>query len=413
MRTPLLLRLAIFCAAALTVGAAHAEVLRLHAPLAQQLDFAALSAILEEETGISLAADPSIAAGDDPLESLVDSSADLAIVENTRAFREGVRTVLPIYRGVIHLAVREDFASIDWTEGGRVPRVEIINDSHTGKLIADLLFERAKGIPRDYTVWTKAVSGKPDFILYVGPINPANTSWFRDGFSLFPLSRVDAAGAEFYMDGIRYLVPQLRNTRIPALTYDLPGNAEGIDALEVDMLLVAHKRVDNRVIAVLTRALIEQKARFAAAEPALFRWLSAPDYSLGDFGFPLHRGARQYFERDEPGFLERYAESLNFIVYMVVLLVTGAVALGRWRARKRKDRIDTFYTRVLELRRESGFGQADDLLARLEAIETEAFQGLIDERLSADDSFRIFTELAEGLRAELKARREQEITPMQ
>ncbi|GAB5415547.1 MAG: hypothetical protein Cons2KO_31500 [Congregibacter sp.] len=392
-------------ALSLFVGtAAGAETLRLHTPVTQQLNYKALSAILEEETGILLSADPSVAEGDDPLDSLVDGSADLAIVENTRAFQEGVRTVLPLYRGVIHLAVRQDFSSIDWNAGGRVPQVEILSDSHTGKLIADLLFARADAIPREYQLWEEGDPGSPDFIFYVGPIHPEVTDWCRDGYSLLPFSRVDAAGAEFYLEGIRYLVPQLRSTRIPALTYDLPGNQEGIDALEVDMLLVAHKRVDNRIVAVLTRALIEHKARFAAAEPALFRWLSVPNYREGDFAFPLHPGARQYLERDEPGFLERYAESLNFIVYMVVLLSTGGVALGRWRARKRKDRIDTFYMRVLELRRQAGFADPQTVLAQLEDIEGEAFQGLIAERLAADDSFRIFTELAEGLRLELKAR---------
>lgn len=380
-----------------------ANTLRLHPPDTHQLDFPALSLIVEEETGIRLEADPSNEQGDDPLASLLDGSADLAIVENTRRFEPGVRTVLPLYRSVLHLAARQGLRVTEFAGGERLPRVQIVNQSHTGRLVADLLFERAEVLPDQFEVWNTGDPGEPDLIIYLGPINPRWRGWLPEGFSLVSVSRFDAAGAEFYIDGISYLVPQLQPTRIPALTYRMPGNEEGIDTLAVDMLLVTNRDTDSRAIYALTQALLEQKARFAAVDPALFRWLRS-DFSDTDFAFPLHRGARQYFSRDEPGFLERYAEALNFIVYLSALSVTGLIGFGRWRARRRKDRIDSFYLRVLALRRESAFADPVEQLSVLENIEEEAFAGLVAEKLSADDSFRIFAELAEGLRAELKNR---------
>ena len=167
----------------------------------------------------------------------------------------------------------------------------------------------------DFLRWREGDPGQPDLQFYVGPINPQNTDWFREGFALIPLGRMDAAGAEFYIDGIQFLVPQLRAARIPALTYNLPGNEAGIDALAVDMLLVAHAQLRDETVYDLTATLLEEKARFVAVEPALFRWLRS-EFDEHELAFPLHRGARQYFERDEPGFLERYAETLNFLVYL-------------------------------------------------------------------------------------------------
>ncbi|WP_439100738.1 TAXI family TRAP transporter solute-binding subunit [Congregibacter sp.] len=386
----------------LSAAAWSTTALRLHPPDSQQLNFAALSAIVCEETGIRLEPDASYGDGDDPIESLLDDSAQLGIIENTRSFVSGVRTVLPLYESVVHLAARKDLSIDDLAQAERPLRLKLVHNSYTARLVLDLLFERAESLPESYELWKEGDAGRPDLLFYVGPINPHNTEWFPQGFSLVPLSKFDAAGAEFYIDGISFLVPQLRSTRIPALTYSLPGNEVGIDALAVDMLLVAHKSTDESLIYELTRVLLEQKPRFAAAEPALFRWMRA-DFDVQDLTFPLHRGARQYFDRDEPGFLERYAETLNLLVYLAALLVTGAVAFGRWRARRRKDRIDDFYLRVLELRRGAGFDDPARLLGELESIENEAFTALIDERLAADDSFRIFTELAEGLRRELKA----------
>ncbi|MFK7829287.1 MAG: TAXI family TRAP transporter solute-binding subunit [Congregibacter sp.] len=376
------------------------QLLRLHAPFSQTLNFPALSSIIEEETGIRLRPDLTRKEGDDPLESLADGSADLAIVENTRGFQTGVRTVLPLYRGVVHMAARQDFNVADFIETGRLPRVQFPNGSSTAHIVAELLFERAEVLPPEFETWRAGDAEIPDIIIYVGPINPANVSWLPDGFTLFSITTFDAAGAEFYIDGISFLVPQLQPIRIPALTYKLPGNQEGIDTLAVDMLLVASKSVEPSTIYALTKTLLEQKARFAATEPGLFRWLSQ-SFDNADFAFPLHRGARQYFERDQPGFLERYAETLNFLVYMLGLMITGLVALGRWRARRRKDRIDGFYVRVIDLRRRRSDTKPEQLLDALQKIENEAFEGLIDERLAADDSFRIFTDLASKLRADL------------
>ena len=382
------------------------ETFHLHPPDTQQLDFAALSEILQEETWITLVADPTNDDGDDPLDSVLDGSAELAIVENSRDFQSGIRTVLPLYRGVVHLAVASDLSLDSLFDEGRGPRIHVIHGSHAGKLVIDLLLQRAENLPWDYEFWMPGDAESPDIVVYVGPVNPGNVDWMPEDFRLVSVGHFDEGGGEFYLEGISYLVPQLQPTRIPARTYTLPGNEEGIDALAVDMLLVAHRDTDPDAIHDITRTLIEQKARFAAAEPALFRWLSA-DFNDTNFAFPLHSGSRRYFERDEPGFLERYAETLNFLTYLTALVITGIVALGRWRARRRKDRIDGFYLRVLELRGEVAFADASNSLAQLESIEREAFDALVAERLAADDSFRIFTELVNGLRRELRDRVEE------
>jgi hypothetical protein len=373
----------------------------MHPPVIRHVDVQALSGILEDDANLRLARDLTIAPGDDPLASILDGSADLAIVDNTRPFEPGVRTVLNLYTAVVHLSFREDFdPAVALANGDRL-KVELLPDSHAGRLITDLVRERSPPDWPPVELWDPQSGVGPDMQIYLGPINPRNLSWFRPGFRLAELNALDSAGAEFYIEGIRFLVPQFSRTRIPALTYTLPGNEAGIDALSVDMLLVSHRRVKPPLIYALTKTLVEQKARFAAVEPDLFRWLNS-SFDVDGLAFPLHPGARMYMERDEPGFLERYAETLNFLVYLTALLVTGTVGFGRWRARRRKDRVDAFYQRVIELRREARRHAPEATLEALEAIESDAFTSLMNERLAANDSFRIFMDLAEGLRRELK-----------
>ena len=64
--------------------------------------------------------------------------------------------------------------------------------------------------------------------------------------------------------------------------------------------------------------------------------------------------------------------------------------------------LDTFYERVLAIRERAASEPVDALLEELGALEKEAFGLLIAERLAADESFRIFTELLGQVRSELR-----------
>jgi hypothetical protein len=154
---------------------------------------------------------------------------------------------------------------------------------------------------------------------------------------------------------------------------------------------------------MLTRTLLEQKPRLMAISPALFSGINESFDPL-DLSFPLHVGARRYLERDEPGLLERYAETINTLVYIAVLMATGFFAFARWRSRRSRDRIDRFYLRALGVQERIGGEASASLLAELIALEQEAFHSLLQNKLAADESFRIFTELISRVRADIGTR---------
>ena len=350
------------------------------------------------------AADPELT----PLDALRAGAADITITENSHPFVPGVRSVLPLYRSVMHILIREELAEADFEEAEATMGAEqatidimVVNQSHAAMTFLSLSAQRSKWFHGNYRLTSEFQRGDTDIIIYVGPINPGNTRWYREGYRLVSLGDLDESRTEFFSEGISYLVPQLEPARIPALTYNLPGNELGLETLAVDTLLVARADAPERAVYELTQTLIEQKARFAAIAPNIFSWLSE-DFDPLALNFPLHRGARAYLERDEPGFLERYAESLNFIVYLSFLVLTGVVALARWQARRKKNRVDTFYAKVLEIRERAARESKEELLEELGALEKEAFGLLISERLAADESFRIFTELLGQVRSELR-----------
>ena len=379
--------------------ARDSQELRVYPLAFQQMDPEAMQAVFEQRSGVHMTRvtlDPGISA----LEALASNQADLSLVDNSAPFVPGVRVVLPVYRSVLHLLKREDLETTDPAQPFRGLTIHVTNNSHAGLTFLELAARRQGLTADDYTLSPTLVAGEADMIIYFGPIVSDKPSWYQPGYRLVSLDRQFEGNRHFYQEGINFVVPQLDPIVIPPLTYQLPGNEGPIHTLSVETLLVTRKGVPEKLIYEMARTLIEQKPRFTAIAPGLFSGISE-SFDPMELSFPLHRGTRRYLARDEPGLLERYAETINMLVYLVFLLLTGLIAFARWRAHRKKDRIDTFYTRVFSIRERAAGEDHAQLRQELEALEREAFESLIAEKLAADESFRIFTELLSNTRATL------------
>ncbi len=370
------------------------RVLRMHVQNYQGIDPGELVSVFEQRAGIRLeriAAEP----GESSMEALLSGKADLALVSNSTPFTAGIRAVLPAYEGVLHVLVREGVTKEDVILSLRNMHIYVANNSRAGREVVRVLAERQGLEPGDYAVESTFVPGTTDVIIYFGPVDPSYTTWFRPGYRFLE-------GSATARDNIPYVLPRMRAVVIPANTYSLPGNEVPIYTISVMTLMVTRKDLPEQLIYELTRALIEQKPRFTAIAPSVFSSITDKFDPL-DLAFPLHTGARRYLERDEPSLLERYAETINMLVYVSFLVLTGCIGVIRWRAHRKRDRIDSFYTRTLLLRKQAIGSNHADLIDKLDALEEEAITSLIEGKLAANESFRIFTELLTRTRSELMA----------
>lgn len=323
---------------------------------------------------------------------LSDGKVDLALVENSSSFQTGVRAVLPVYKSVMHLLVSDDADFSNPNQPLLNKSVYIVDGSPAGTSFVQMAASRQGLKKDDYKISQKMQPGVTDLVIYFGPINPRDTSWFIPGYHFFSLREDSEETTAMSSEAIAYLLPRMEPKIIPAYTYDLPGNEQNIFTLEVDALLAAHRDLPEDVVYELTKILLERKPWFAAVAPEVFSGITEQFDPL-KLSFPLHSGARRYLARDEPSSLERYAETINMLVYLFFLVLTGAVGLARWHARNKKDRIDIFYSRVLAIRVRATQEPHCALLDELQQLELEAFESLISEKLAADESFRIFIEL--------------------
>ena len=371
----------------------------------RQFEPEALQLVIEEQSSIRFEL-AEVPLERRPLGALLADEADLALIENNVAFARGIRAILPVFESVLHLAGRDAYFSENLQRTLSGANFYIANRSSAGETFVKLVMHREGYTQDQYRISSAFEDGVTDFIIYFGPINPNNTSWLRDGFSLMSLDDQLNPRRKFYEEGIGYSAPGMKPIMIPALTYDSPGNEEALLTVAVDTLLVTRKEVSESAIYELTKTFLEQKPRLTAIAPHLFSGINESFDPL-DLNFPLHPGARSYLERDDPSFIERYAETINMLVYIMFLLISAFLAFARWRDQKKKDRVDIFYKRVFEIRDGGSHLGAEQRLSFLYDIEREAFESLIEEKLSANESFRILTDLFAVTKEEIRNERDQ------
>ncbi len=123
----------------------------------------------------------------------------------------------------------------------------------------------------------------------------------------------------------------------------------------------------------------------------------------------MHPGTLAFRTRNEPGFAERAAGILEVIVTAIAATGTALLALVRYMRGRRKGRIDLLYAEALAVRAkvspDLSVEQRRLLVKQVRALRDRAFSLLINEKLSANESFRILQTLIGDIIHELEAPR--------
>lgn len=341
------------------------------------------------------------------LTSLRRDDADLAIVENNAPYQRGIRSVLPLYEGVLHVLHEADTSPADALELFRGKRVFAGEPGGMGRWFLSLIGSELDVPEGDYQL-VASLDDSPEVLFLFRPISPSVTSQIEGRFRFFSIGEPSQLGHGAIVEGLALEHPQLEPFVIPAQTYGW-ANPDAVLTASVTTLLVGREELPAPLVYDLVEAIVDHKQELATVHASLFGGISS-DFDPDNLNFPLHPGGRDYLARDEPSLVERYAEVAG-VSFSVTLAVLSAVFGGiRWRERIKKNRIDAYYARVLKLRaaalQDASEQTFADAIAEVRRIEQEAFQALIDERVAADESFRIFITLANDTREWLERRRQ-------
>ena len=178
----------------------------------------------------------------------------------------------------------------------------------------------------------------------------------------------------------------------------------------VQRILVTRNDLDAEPIRELTRILFENRLdliiRFALASA-----IKPPNSDEG-LAIPLHEGSQQYFDRDQPSFLQENAEPIALLITIAAMLFSALLALRSRFVSTQKDRMDSYNYVLLEIAEKSN--EALDI-AEIKILKANLFDTLekvvraLDTDEVTEEGFQTFSFLWESVHVML-VEREKEIS---
>ena len=351
----------------------------------------------------------------DNARSILDHKADFAILQNTLNYDEhdyseedlnnSIRTVLPLYSQILfviyHDSIHDD--NIKNLFAGKRVGLGPKNEA-TDWLVTEIL--DYFGIkPHDYIpVYTdyseNIVNDMIDISCSVTSFNNQRIIDLMSEpnlrlFSFDELSNVEIQGSTINSLSLRNttLSPKI----IPKHTYFSKPETP-ILTVSTNAILVCRTDMDDNIIHEITQSIINHKSLIVNTNP-IFRIINE-DFNTSELRFPIHPGVQMYLDRAKPSFLEKYAEVMALLLTITVLLFGLITSFTNWQRQRKKDRIDIYYQKVLNLDKIINKTSSSKELIKAEtellSIRDDAFKLLINEKLSADESFNIFLKLLES-----------------
>jgi TRAP-type uncharacterized transport system substrate-binding protein len=360
-------------------------------------------ALLGDEAEVRITLTDSGESSESALDALGSGEVDLALVPNNMPFRSGISTVAPMYPTVLHIGYigeREFETNIDLFRGAKIFAGP---EGSASRMMFDQYAARLNLTPADFS-YAKVPGEGPNVIVMFAPISPDRLARFSN-FRLVSSGSPADIGTGSAIDAAVLLNPQLKPFVIPVGTYG-DATPTPIVTVAVDMMLVARSELSASVIYDLVRELSRLRPALASQRPGLFQRVQ-DDFNAGNSTFVLHPGLVAYLDRNEPGIYERYSGVAEVAVTLLVALFSAIFAGVRIFHMRRKNRIDAFYTDVIAIRSalgdSSSIDERDAAARKIKALQNTAFELLVDEKLSADESFRIFISLSNDALRELSA----------
>jgi TRAP transporter TAXI family solute receptor len=176
-------------------------------------------------------------------------------------------------------------------------------------------------------------------------------------------------------------IPQGSYRGYPALP------AEDLPTAVVNRLLVSSAELPAPLVYQFARSVFEARSEIASRAP-LAGFISP---LVDDARSPVatHPGARQYFDREKPGVLQQNAKMVSALLYGVVILFSGGLALrARWQ-NARRVRMGDFNKRLLGIAQQAratvDVGSLQELKSQLMNMLGEVVKGLDQEKVNQSE----------------------------
>ncbi len=364
--------------------------------------------LLDQEAAVKVQLTATALSEEAALDAIASGDADMALVSNNLPFRTDVATVMPLYPTVLHIGSREGLSDIPGPEMLRGATIYAGPVGSASRHMFEQIAARMNLGTDDYR-FVNGIEDIPDIFIVFSPISPERITDIRElraefpDFQLLSVGTPQDLGTGSVIDAAVLLNPHFQLFVIPVRTYG-EITQEPIVTVAVDKILVARSDLDSAVVYDLINEILRLRPALAAKWPGLFQQLS-DDFDTSRSTFILHAGTQAFLQRSAPTIYERYSGIAEVAVTLIVALGSALFAAIRIFRMRRKNRIDEFYAKTIALRRSvNDSTEAEELqriIGEVRDLQTTAFDLLVDEKLAADESFRIFITLSNDVLRQL------------
>jgi TRAP transporter TAXI family solute receptor len=370
----------------------------------------------------------------DNAKRLQNKKADLALVQNDIQATAEIRSITAIHPELLHFLCHKD-SGVQTLQDLSGKKVAVgLKDSGTERFTMELFGYfgvdpstlQLTHLPIDKAA-KELIAGEVSAILYVtGLGNSAVMKAIGSGnvrFAQLASPSNPGTSTETWNDanlwsetlstGFKIHHPHVSPHTIPLLAYRGADSQQGhphqpVATVGVKAVLVCHKELPNELAETIARTIFEHRAVLSQKHIA-FVSLNEKS-SIAHLQFPLHIGAEQFFQRKDPGFLEKYVEVMGFVLTVALIIWSGLIWARRWYIQRRKNRIDTYYQAVEDIIRRlqdgTDLNEIDELEGELLKIRQRASAELVNEQLDANESYIIYQNMLNGCQTMLVRMRE-------
>lgn len=337
------------------------------------------------------------------LDLLEGNVADFGIIDNDARYSDKVSSLMPLYPQVLHILHRRNsnpatlrelllsgkiFAGIDGSGTRRF----------VNQLIEDLGINPAQLEFVDVFNFFEAdvIFSFTDLLTQVE---------LRDltDFQLFSLDDVENLGKGSLAEGICTRHPQFETYVIPREVYG-SFTKQPILTVKVDAVLVCRADLNKTLIYEILELLTENREALQKINPLLYPVTG--DFDPRALNFTLHPGARDYLDRYQPTFIEKYADVFSVVLSISLALASSLYTISRWQKAKKKNKIDVFYEKLITIRNEiPSLNEQHEIFIleqSLKDLQAQTIQLVVKEKLLADESFSIFLNLSNIVMEEIR-----------
>ena len=337
------------------------------------------------------------------LDSLELGKADFGIVDNYSRFSDKVATVVPLYPQLLHILHRKEKSPHSLHELFSMGKIFAgIEGSGTRRFVEELMQDI--GINKAECTFVDVYDFFDADVIFAFT-DLLTQEELRDlkGYHLYSIDEVDNLGKGSLAEGICTRHPQFEPFII---AQDLYGSftEQPILTIKVDAILVCRADLDPAFVYRTIQTLSEHNQDLKNINPLLYQFSS--DFDPRKLSFVLHPGTREYLDRHEPSFFERYAELIGVLVTILVALASTLYTIAQWQLRKKKNKIDVYYKKLVSIRKRAQVAESYEsihgLKIELQGTQEETIDLVTQEKLLADDSFAIFLNLSKIVNDEIE-----------